>query len=133
VSERSFSRAAEIAWEDYYKAIEGRPVRPLFLEALPYLPNPRADERVRLAIDLGSRDGSETLALLASGWTVVAVDGAPEAIMRLRASVQAEDADRPRRLASRAASASGRRSLRWSLLRPARQLGVDAGHVVPHT
>jgi SAM-dependent methyltransferase len=94
VSESSFSRASEIAWEDYYKAIEGRSLRPLFLEALPFLPNPRADERARVAIDLGCGDGNETLALLARGWTVVAVDGAPEAIVRLRASVEPDDARR---------------------------------------
>jgi SAM-dependent methyltransferase len=94
VSESSFSRASGIAWEDYYKAIEGRPLRPLFLEALPFLPNPRADERPRVAIDLGCGDGSETLALLARGWNVVAVDSAPEAIARLRASLQPDDAKR---------------------------------------
>lgn len=90
----SFSRASGIDWEDYYNAIEGRPLRPLFSEALSFLPNPRADERARVAIDLGCGDGSETLALLARGWTVVAVDGAPEAIVRLRASVEPDDAER---------------------------------------
>jgi SAM-dependent methyltransferase len=94
VSESGFSRASGIAWEDYYKAIEGRPVRALFLEARPFLPNPRPGERARVAIDLGCGDGSETLALLARGWVVVAVDGAPESIVRLRASVQPEDAKR---------------------------------------
>jgi SAM-dependent methyltransferase len=90
----SFSRASGIAWEDYYHAIEGRPVRPLFVEAVAYLPSPRVDERVRVAIDLGCGDGSETLALLAHGWVVVAVDGASEAIARLRASVPTGDAAR---------------------------------------
>jgi SAM-dependent methyltransferase len=94
VSESNFTRSSEIIWENYYKAIEGRPLRPLFLEALPLLPDPGADERPPVALDLGCGDGSETLALLARGWTVVAVDAAPEAILRLRASVQPTDSDR---------------------------------------
>jgi SAM-dependent methyltransferase len=94
VSESSFSRASGIAWEDYYKAIEGRPVRPLFTEALAFLPSARADTRDRVAIDLGCGDGRETLALLERGWKVVAVDAAPEAIALLRGSVPPEDAGR---------------------------------------
>jgi SAM-dependent methyltransferase len=94
VSGASFSRASEIAWEDYYKAVEGRPLRPLFEEAVAFLPSVRGGEPLRVAIDFGCGDGSETLALLAQGWRVVAVDGAPEAIARLRASVPAENAKR---------------------------------------
>jgi SAM-dependent methyltransferase len=75
-------------WEDYYRAIEGRAPRALFLDALTFVPDPG------LAVDLGCGDGTETLALLADGWTVVAADAAPEGIARLRASVPAEAADR---------------------------------------
>ena len=91
MSGAAFSRASGIAWEDYYRAIEGRSLRPLFVEAGAFLPSPPAGGRARVAIDLGCGDGRETLALLASGWTVVAVDGAPEAIARLRASVPPEE------------------------------------------
>jgi SAM-dependent methyltransferase len=94
VSGSSFSRASDISWEDYYEAIEGRALRPLFLEAAAFLRSPDANDRARIAIDLGCGDGSETRALLARGWTVVAVDSAPEAIARLRASLAAEDAAR---------------------------------------
>jgi len=94
VSGASFSRASGIAWEDYYRAIEGRPLRPLFTEAVAFLPSPRAGDPATIAIDLGCGDGSETLALLASGWTVVAIDGAPQAIARLRASVPEDEAAR---------------------------------------
>jgi SAM-dependent methyltransferase len=94
VSDSSFSRASEIAWEKFYRATEGRSLRPLFTEAAAFLPSPQTDGRARVAIDLGCGDGSETLALLARGWTVFAVDGAPEAIARLRASVSPEDAPR---------------------------------------
>jgi trans-aconitate methyltransferase len=80
-----------IAWEDYYRAIEGRSPRPLFIEAVALLPDPRADDQARLAIDLGCGDGAETLALLSRGWPVFAIDSAPESIARLRASVPSAD------------------------------------------
>lgn len=70
-------------WEDYYREIEGRSPRQLFLDALELADGPG------VAVDLGCGDGTETLALLAGGWTVVAVDSAPEGIARLRASVPA--------------------------------------------
>jgi SAM-dependent methyltransferase len=95
VSGPSFSHATGIAWEEYYRAIEGRPTRPLFVDAIPFLPTrPAAVNETLVAIDLGCGDGTETLALLARGWTVVAVDGAPEAIARVRGSVMPEDAAR---------------------------------------
>jgi SAM-dependent methyltransferase len=90
----SFSRASEIAWEEYYRAIEGRSLRPLFMDAMPFLPAQRTDDQTFVAIDLGCGDGTETIALLARGWTVIAVDRAPEAIARLRAAVPPEDGAR---------------------------------------
>lgn len=77
----SFSRASAIAWEDYYRAVEGRAPRPLFVEAL------GLTQRPGVGVDLGCGDGTETLALLAAGWTVVAVDAAPEGVERLSAAV----------------------------------------------
>ena len=94
MSRPSFSRASGISWEDYYKAIEGRPLRPLFVEAVAFLQSSGPSNRARVAIDLGCGDGRETLALLARGWTVVAVDSAPSGIARLRAAVAPEHAAR---------------------------------------
>jgi SAM-dependent methyltransferase len=94
VSGPSFSRASGIVWEDYYNAVEGRPLRPLFVETVAFLPSASGGEQLRVAVDLGCGDGSESLALLARGWKVVAVDSAPEAIGLLRASVPTEDAVR---------------------------------------
>jgi trans-aconitate methyltransferase len=76
------------AWEDYYRAIEGRSPRPLFVDALEQTNGPA------VAVDLGCGDGTETLALLAAGWRVVAVDAVPEGIARLRASVPTASAAR---------------------------------------
>jgi SAM-dependent methyltransferase len=89
-----FSRASGIGWEQYYRAVEGRPLRDLFVESVPFLPTRSTDDRGLVAIDLGCGDGTEALALLARGWTVIAVDAAPEAIARLRASVAPEDSTR---------------------------------------
>jgi SAM-dependent methyltransferase len=69
-----------IAWEDYYRAVEGRSPRALFVDALEFTSGPG------IALDLGCGDGTETLALLARGWTVIAADAAPEGIARLRAA-----------------------------------------------
>lgn len=52
VSGASFSRASGISWADYYEAIEGRPLRPLFVEAVAFLPSPDASDRARVAVDL---------------------------------------------------------------------------------
>lgn len=87
LADESFSCASGIAWEEYYRAIEGRSLRPLFLDALEFLPGLKPGDQAPVAVDLGCGDGTETLELLARGWAVTAVDGAPEAIARLRASV----------------------------------------------
>jgi SAM-dependent methyltransferase len=77
-----------VSWDEYYRAIEGRSPRPLFVDALKFAAGPG------VAVDVGCGDGTETLALLADGWTVFATDAAPEAIVRLRSSVPAEAAGR---------------------------------------
>jgi SAM-dependent methyltransferase len=94
VSEASRGRAAGMAWEDYYKAVEGRSLRPLFVAAIPFLPDPLAAERARVAVDLGCGDGRESLALLTRGWSVVAVDVTPEAVVLLQRSVPPDAAPR---------------------------------------
>jgi SAM-dependent methyltransferase len=88
------SRATGTGWEEYYRATEGRPPRPLFVDAIAFLPARPSSDRALVGIDLGCGDGTETLALLTHGWTVTAVDSAPEAIARLRALVPPEDEPR---------------------------------------
>ena len=47
----SFSRASEIAWDEYYRAIEGRSLRPLFVDAIRFLPTPQADDPGMQVVD----------------------------------------------------------------------------------
>jgi SAM-dependent methyltransferase len=90
----SLSRATGTSWEAYYRATEGRPPRPLFLDATAFLPDSAPHDRALVGVDLGCGDGTETLALLTHGWTVTAVDSAPEAIARLQALVPPKDEPR---------------------------------------
>ena len=90
----SLSRATGTNWEAYYRATDGRPPRPLFLDAIAFLPDSAPHDRALIGIDLGCGDGTETLALLMHGWTVTAVDSAPEAIARLQALVPPKDEPR---------------------------------------
>lgn len=80
-------------WADYYRAVEGRPPRDTLLHALAQFDAPAAPAagRPRFAVDLGCGDGRDTVELLRRGWRVLAIDGEPEAIHRLR---QRPDIDR---------------------------------------
>lgn len=93
MSNREWEKAGEIGWETYYRWVEGRDLRQVFVDALPRLPEADGD-RERVAIDLGCGDGKEALVLLERGWTVLAVDGAPEGIARLVDAVPPDDAGR---------------------------------------
>jgi SAM-dependent methyltransferase len=86
--------ASEIEWEGYYRAVAGRPLRELFVDATPFLPTTAPDGRSLVAVDLGCGDGTETLELLRRGWTVLAVDSSQEGITRLRESVSPTDRER---------------------------------------
>lgn len=66
-------------WEGYYVWSAGRPVRPLLLEALRLFQGGTGGE----AVDLGCGDGTESLALLERGWSVLAVDADPDGLSRL--------------------------------------------------
>jgi SAM-dependent methyltransferase len=85
-----WQNASEIEWEAFYRAAEGRALRPLFVDAIPFLPTAIPNDPL-VAVDLGCGDGAETLELLTRGWTVLAVDGSPEGIARLRESVSPAD------------------------------------------
>ncbi|MFY0663500.1 MAG: class I SAM-dependent methyltransferase [Natronospirillum sp.] len=72
---------ARSPWSIYYDKQEGRATNPLLLKALQHCAAPG------LAIDLGCGEGTDTRALLALGWRVVAIDAEAEAIERLSNSL----------------------------------------------
>ena len=76
-------------WVGYYEALTGRGPRPLLLDALKWCGSP-STKVGRLAIDLGSGDGTETLELLRRGWRVLAIDQEPEAMARLERALPPE-------------------------------------------
>jgi Methyltransferase domain len=82
----------ETSWADYYQHTLGRELRPPFVRAVRALQ--AAGVRPAQAIEVGFGDGDETLALLAAGWRVLAIDASPEAAEVLRPRVPDELADR---------------------------------------
>ena len=70
-------------WSDYYAALSGREPRPLLRRAL----EARGDLPPGWAIDLGSGDGTETLALLVEGWKVTSIDVTPASAELIRSRV----------------------------------------------
>ena len=70
-------------WMQYYQAVEGRPPRSTLLKALEY-GDQAPDALPKFAVDLCCGDGRDTVELLNRGWRVLAIDGEPAAIARLR-------------------------------------------------
>jgi SAM-dependent methyltransferase len=68
-------------WAGYFAAQSGRRPRTLLRQALDRFG--AADDGARLAIDLGSGAGADTLELLRRGWRVLAIDREPAAIEHL--------------------------------------------------
>jgi len=79
-------------WAAYYRHTLGREPRPLFTKGMAALE--AAGIGPGQAVEIGFGDGTETLALLAAGWRVVAVDAAPQAAEVLRGRVDGTAADR---------------------------------------
>ncbi len=64
-------------WPAYYRATIGREPRPLFTRGMRLVGE--AGLAPGRAVEIGFGDGTETLALLAAGWRVVAIDPTPVA------------------------------------------------------
>lgn len=77
-------------WAGYYRATAGRELRPLLRAACDIL----GPGEARTAIDLGCGPGDDTLALLAGGWSVVAIDSQSTGLDLLRGRVPADSAGR---------------------------------------
>jgi len=71
-------------WEAYYRAVEGRPPRDTVLRALSQFETEFPTASSPFAIDLGCGDGRDTVELLRRGWRVLAIDGEPQALERLK-------------------------------------------------
>lgn len=79
-------------WPEYYRITRARPSRELFRAAV-RLAGINSNE-ARLAIDIGSGAGVETLELLRQGWSVHAIDAQQAAITFLRSAIPSEYRDR---------------------------------------
>jgi len=77
-------------WAGYYAWSSGREPRPMLLAACEQL----GAGAGRTAVDLGCGDGTDALALLARGWSVVAVDKERTGLDLLSARVPATSAER---------------------------------------
>jgi SAM-dependent methyltransferase len=79
-------------WAAYYRSTIGREPRPLFAKGMAFV------EATGLApgqaIEIGFGDGRETLALLETGWRVLAIDPTPAAAEVLQSQVPDAIADR---------------------------------------
>ncbi|HYO43412.1 MAG TPA: hypothetical protein VES19_09460, partial [Candidatus Limnocylindrales bacterium] len=64
----------ETDWAAYYRYTLGRDPRPLFTRGMAAMA--AAGVRPGTAVDVGFGDGTETMALLADGWQVTAIDSA---------------------------------------------------------
>jgi len=81
---------ASTDWAGYYAWSSGREPRPLLLAACQEL----GDSAGRTAIDLGCGEGTDSLELLARGWTVTAVDAEPAGLASLQARTPPSAAER---------------------------------------
>lgn len=88
--------AAQRDWPAYFDVVSGKPARETLVAALDAFAGegvPGAGDPP-LAIDLGCGEGRDTAELLRRGWRVVAIDGHPDAIRRLRERADLVNADR---------------------------------------
>ncbi|MCC5786403.1 MAG: class I SAM-dependent methyltransferase [Phycisphaerales bacterium] len=76
--------AATRDWPGYFEAVAGTGPRETLLRALEIFVPPIDPDAPPLAIDLGCGEGRDTQHLLGLGWRVLAIDGHPDAIRRIR-------------------------------------------------
>lgn len=88
----SFGRTRD--WPGYFRAVAGGTPRETLLDALDLFDQDGQADAPRHAIDLGCGEGRDTAELLRRGWSVLATDGHPEGIERLRARTDLVETDR---------------------------------------
>ena len=77
-------------WPAYFDAVAGLPPRDTLLRALERFERAAADAGPRVAIDVGSGSGRDTLEMLRRGWRVIAVEPEAEGHARLLRSAPRE-------------------------------------------
>jgi tellurite methyltransferase len=88
--------AAQRDWPAYFDVVAGKPARETLSKALDLFAGEGVPEQGEppLAIDLGCGEGRDTAELLRRGWQVIAIDGHPDAIRRLREREDLEHRER---------------------------------------
>jgi tellurite methyltransferase len=81
-------------WADYYTTVGEREPRDTLVSALAAFAVSPPAGGPGVAVDLGCGDGTDTLALLAAGWTVTAIDASPDSPAFLLPRVPPADRDR---------------------------------------
>lgn len=76
--------AATRDWPGYFDAVAGSGPRDTLLRALELFDQPIDPDAPPLGIDLGCGEGRDTQHLVDLGWRVLAIDGHPDAIRRIR-------------------------------------------------
>ncbi|MCP5150287.1 MAG: class I SAM-dependent methyltransferase [Ectothiorhodospiraceae bacterium] len=74
-----------MSWAEYYRTTSDRPPRRTLLSALDRFEAEPPPTGGRRAVDLGCGGGRDTVAILAAGFAVLAIDAQPSAIDALRA------------------------------------------------
>ena len=88
----SSAPSPDVSWAAFYRHTMGREPRPLFVRGIQIVG--AAGIRPGQAVEVGFGDGEETIALLAMGWRVLAIDSSPDAAEALRPRVSAGSLDR---------------------------------------
>jgi SAM-dependent methyltransferase len=71
-------------WKAYYQKLGKRQPRELFQKLMGFIEQAGLYPIPGVAVDLGCGDGTETLALLGAGWSVIAIDESADAIERVK-------------------------------------------------
>lgn len=78
--------ASQRDWPSYFEVVAGKPPRETLTDALARFEREGLPDAAGapLAVDLGAGEGRDTAELLRRGWRVLAIDGHPDAIRRMR-------------------------------------------------
>ncbi|MCP5097663.1 MAG: class I SAM-dependent methyltransferase [Chloroflexi bacterium] len=78
------SKNRKVSWKTYYDKVDCRPPHKLIQKTIALFQQNAPQTQTPFAIDLGCGTGIDTVALLAAGWQVLAIDKEQEGIERLQ-------------------------------------------------